>query len=164
MKGFFGHLKTVCTHKLFVFIECCKVGLVWQGLIHDLSKFSPTEFLISAKYWTGVSTPIREERKDKGYSITWPHHYHRNKHHWDYWIDIENGKTIPIPMPEKYILEMFCDMVAASKTYNGKNFNKEMPLEFFKKEEQNYIMTAETKDLLEFYLKDYAEHGNLNLK
>ncbi len=36
------HLHNVNTHRFYVFILCCKVGIPFQGLMHDLSKYSLT--------------------------------------------------------------------------------------------------------------------------
>lgn len=39
-----GHLKTILHHKRLVREGCFKAGIYWQGITHDLSKFSPTNF------------------------------------------------------------------------------------------------------------------------
>lgn len=83
----FRHFKKVCTHKHWVFYYCCKVGIPFQGLIHDLSKFSPTEFWESVKYYQGTSSPIDACKKENGWSAAWMHHKGRNKHHYEYWQD-----------------------------------------------------------------------------
>lgn len=88
----FRHFKKVCTHKRWVFYYCCKVGIPFQGLMHDLSKFSPTEFLESVKYYQGTSSPIDACKKENGWSVAWMHHKGRNKHHYEYWQDnFDNG-------------------------------------------------------------------------
>ena len=56
-KRLIGHLKTVFRHKKEVAKICFKFGLYWQGIIHDLSKFSPTEFIPSVKYNTTIAPP-----------------------------------------------------------------------------------------------------------
>ena len=45
------HLKTINAHRKLVREGCFKVGLYWQGLTHDLSKYSPSEFIVGAKYY-----------------------------------------------------------------------------------------------------------------
>ena len=63
-----GHLKTVLTHKWYVFIYCCKLGIPWQGIKHDLSKFSWTEFSESVKYYQGgEKSPIPPTAKACGF-------------------------------------------------------------------------------------------------
>lgn len=105
----FRHFKKVCTHKRWVFYYCCKVGIPFQGLVHDLSKFSPTEFWESVKYYQGTSSPIDACKKENGWSAAWMHHKGRNKHHYEYWQDnFDNGGN-PIEMPMKYKKEMLCD-------------------------------------------------------
>ena len=119
MGKLFKHLKTIRTHRKYVRKMCWKMGLFWQGLFHDLSKYSRPE-LKMCKYWTGKGSPHQACREAIGYSPSWIHHYHKNKHHFQYWWDEdEEGKIIPIKMPYKYVIESFCDMVGASKAYNG---------------------------------------------
>ena len=120
----FKHLNTVCTHKWVVFKLCCKAGIPFRGLVHDLSKFSPTEFWESVKYYQGTSSPIVAAKKANGYSKAWLHHKGRNKHHPEYWNDPRSKIPRPI-MPYKYTVEMVCDTLAAGLVYNGKNWEKE---------------------------------------
>ena len=132
-----------------------------QGLLHDLSKYSPVEFFNGAKYFAGNHSPITNERKEKGYSLAWMHHKGRNKHHSEYWIDLnkKTGKYEPIKMPNKYVGEMFCDRLAASKNYNRGYFDPSMPLEYLYRTKESTPMHEETFKLLEFLLKMYYEHG-----
>ena len=68
------HLQTINHHKLLVMKHCFKVGLYKQGLLHDLSKYSPTEFLVGARYFQGDRSPNNAEREEKVYSSSWLHH------------------------------------------------------------------------------------------
>lgn len=120
--NFFGHLHTVNLHRFKVFILCCKAGIPWQGFVHDLSKYSPVEFFEGVKYYAkGKYSPIISAKKDKGYSMAWLHHKGRNKHHHEYWFDYAAPLKAPV-IPYKYAVEMICDMIAASKTYQGKKY------------------------------------------
>ena len=110
---------------------CFKCGLYWQGLTHDLSKYSPTEFWNGVKYFTGTASPHVGERKVKGYSDAWLHHHNRNKHHVEYWVDIVDGKSTPVRMPFKYLAEMICDRVAASMIYLGDKYTDAAPLDYY---------------------------------
>ena len=121
-KKFFGHLRNVIVHKYFVFIYCCKLGIPWRGLLHDLSKFSPTEFFESVEYYQGDKSPIPACKKENGYSKAWQHHKGRNKHHYEYWTDNYDTGTTAIPIPSVYVLEMIADWFAAGRTYHGKRF------------------------------------------
>ena len=87
-----NHLKTINKHKYYVTMLCFKCGLYKQGLLHDLSKYSPTELKTGAKYWVGTRSPNSIERETIGYSTAWLHHKGRNKHHWEYWIDFSAVK------------------------------------------------------------------------
>ena len=62
------HFKTITHHKRLVMQGCFKVGLYKQGLLHDLSKYSPAEFLVGVKFYQGNRSPNNAEREDIGYS------------------------------------------------------------------------------------------------
>lgn len=114
------HIKRVLIHKFWVAHYCFKAGLYYQGLVHDLSKFSPTEMLESMKYYREGISPIKVAREDKGYSEAILHHVGHNRHHSDYWIDHrEDGRVVPVPIPLQYLGEMLCDWLAAARTYQG---------------------------------------------
>ena len=156
------HLKTVNAHRRLVRQGCFKVGLYLQGITHDLSKYSPSEFIVGAKYYQGFRSPNNAEREDIGYSAAWLHHKGRNKHHYEYWLDYssENGAGIvPARMPEKYVVEMFMDRIAASKTYNKDNYRDDFPLKYYKKGNPERYMEEHTRELLVRLLTMLAEQG-----
>ena len=131
-KNFFKHLKVVTKHRFLVFKYSCKVGIPFLGLIHDLSKYSYKEFSISEKNYTGYQSPLLTERRNNGmFSECFVHHTNKNKHHFEYYIDYFGGDVILKIMPYKYNLEYVIDVISASKTYNGKKFNNNMPYEYF---------------------------------
>ena len=162
----FQHLKTVNKHRKLVRQGCFAVGLYKQGLLHDMSKYSPTEFLVGAKYYQGTRSPNNAEREDIGYSSAWLHHKGRNKHHYEYWIDYNsrgdlpgNDVLIPIDMPDKYLAEMIMDRIAASKVYKGKDYTDSSALEYFLGGKEMAPMHPETKRKLERYLRILAKYG-----
>ena len=121
MTRLFGHLKTVLTHKRWVLFYASRLGITWQGITHDLSKFSPVEFLESVRYWTGTRSPITKAKEDIGISYAWLHHKGRNRHHYEYWVDYFERGGIPHKIPFKYVLEMVSDWLAACRTYSGQS-------------------------------------------
>ena len=127
----FKHLKTILTHKWWVFIYCCRCGLIWRGITHDLSKFSPTEFMESIKYYTGTRSPIDVCKEQNGYSKAWQHHKGRNTHHYEHWTDNYDSGTTPIQMPLEDAMEMICDYLGAARAYMGKNFTYEAEYEWW---------------------------------
>lgn len=159
--NFFGHLRTVSRHRRKVLVHCIKAGIVWRGLLHDLSKYSPTEFLPGVKYYLGNKSPNERERQLFGFSKAWMHHKGRNKHHFEYWTDYNpSTKQIEnVKMPLIFVIEMFCDRVAASKVYQGKNYNEEHPLQYFLKAKPNRKIHKETSDFLEKLLIMLKEKG-----
>ncbi len=142
---------------------CFRAGLYWQGLMHDLSKYSPTEFLVGAKYYQGDRSPNNAEREDKGVTLAWLHHKGRNKHHMEYWIDYslkgEADPMVGMKMPERYVVEMFVDRVSASKNYLKEQYTDASPLEYFQRGVKHYLIHPETKRLLQGLLRMNAEKG-----
>ncbi len=155
MKNLFGHLRTVRRHRLGVMRNCFRAGIPLQGIVHDLSKYSPTEFFPSVRYYQGTRSPNEQERAVKGYSEAWMHHKGRNKHHFEYWTDYfpATHQLEPVKMPLRYVAEMFCDRVAASKIYNGENYTNRKPLEYFLKGKSHRKIHLETSRFLEILLK-----------
>ena len=158
LKSFFGHLKVVNKHRFKVFLLCCKAGIPFQGLVHDLSKYSPTEFLEGAKYFQGDYSPIVNCKRDKGYSEAWLHHKGRNKHHYEYWYDYVAYVKAP-PMPYKYFVELVCDCLAAGMTYQGKKWSKGYQLTYWNKTKEKAIMDDRMKKLLTKIYTDISKEG-----
>ena len=121
--NFWKHWNKIRTHRKWVRRYCWGMGLYWQGLTHDLSKYSPTEFMESVRFYQGTSSPIDAAKRAKGYSDAWFHHKGRNKHHYEYWMDNFDIGGENIVMPYKYFAEMVCDYLAACRAYMGKNFS-----------------------------------------
>lgn len=148
------HFNTITKHRHKVIVHCFKAGILWQGLRHDLSKYSPTEFLEGAKFYLGYKSPTEMAREVNGYSKAWMHHKGRNKHHFEYWTDY-NPKTRrceAVKMPMNYVKEMFCDRVAAGKIYLGDKYNNNNPIEYFLNGRAKTTMHPETAALLEEWL------------
>ena len=156
-----AHFKTITYHKYLVMKGCFAVGLYRQGLLHDMSKYSPTEFLVGAIYYQGDRSPNNAEREYRGYSSSWLHHKGRNKHHHEYWTDFSaaDHKVVPVKMPLKYVAEMFCDRVSATRTYNGENYDDGKPLEYYEKTKYDGDMHPETARLLKSWLVELSEKG-----
>ena len=153
------HFCTITKHKLLVLKGCFQIGLYRQGLLHDLSKYGPTEFLVGCKYYQGNMSPNNAERNDKGYSSAWLHHKGRNKHHLEYWIDYGADELSPghhgmcgMRMPVRYVAEMFIDRVSASKNYQGRNYTDRSAYEYYLKGKDHYMMHEDTEALLEYLL------------
>jgi len=159
-----NHFKTITQHKLLVARGCFKVGLYRQGLLHDLSKYSPTEFLVGAKYYQGTRSPNNAEREATGCSAAWMHHKGRNRHHFEYWTDYSDdpkkrGCVVPVPMPDRYIAEMIVDRIAASKVYKGEDYTDAAPLEYYLQGNARRLIHPQTAMKLERMLRLLAEEG-----
>lgn len=159
------HFKTITNHRNLVCKYCLKIGLVRQGLMHDLSKYAPVEFLRGARYYQGFRSPNDAERRETGVSIAWMHHKGRNKHHFEYWIDylINEDGSVGFggnKMPKRYVAEMFCDRIAASQIYLGDKYTDAAPYEYFNRARKWTMMHPDTSAALEkmlLVLKDEGE-------
>ena len=58
-----NHFKTITEHKKEVLKGCIKAGIPLQGLMHDLSKYMPSEFIVGAIYYQGNRSPNEGERE-----------------------------------------------------------------------------------------------------
>ena len=168
LKRFWGYSLTINKHRLEVMRLCFKCGLIKQGLLHDLSKYSFIEFFSGVKYYQGYRSPIDAEKEDKGYSLGWLHHKGRNKHHFEFWLEKDyysNPLTFKcLEMPLNYLLEAACDKIAASKIYKNDKYTDSSAYDFLMNGKDQYFMGPENsrrhKLLLE-YLKDNGEEKAL---
>jgi hypothetical protein len=157
------HLRNINRHRRLVRVACFKIGLYKQGLLHDLSKYSPAEFFVGVKYFQGTQSPNNAERADIGYSSAWLHHKGRNKHHSEYWIDYSMhnaaGKTVPVEMPLRYAAEMLMDRIAACKVYNPADYRDDAALKYYQSGKDPAPMHDNTRRLLEEWLQMLAKEG-----
>ena len=155
------HFRTITKHRHMVMRSCVRVGLIRQGLCHDLSKYSPAEFWQGARYYQGNRSPNARAREAEGYSTAWMHHKGRNKHHYEYWSDVPPGKTRyePVPMPTRYLVESVMDRIAASKVYRGKDYRDGDALAYLLRAGDHALMHPETYEKLTFLLTLLQDRG-----
>lgn len=156
LKNAIAHWKKIRTHRKWVRHYCWKQGLFWQGLTHDLSKYSPTEFFESVKYYQGTSSPIDACKKANGVSYAWMHHKGRNPHHYEYWQDNFDQGGQPVLMPYKYFVEEMCDFIGAARAYLGKDFSYVKEGEWWTKKRQHCAMHPRNKIMLDVIFNDLA--------
>ena len=162
MWHFIKHFMTITRHRHKVMYHCLRCGILWQGMRHDLSKYSPTEFLPGARFYLGDRSPTEGERREYGYSKAWMHHKGRNKHHYEYWLDYDShgeGKLVGMKMPVRYVVEMFMDRIAACKVYKGAAYKDSDPLIYYNNGKAGDMMHKDTRKLLEQLLHMLADQG-----
>ena len=155
------HFVTITRHRFLVRRGCWKVGLIWQGLTHDLSKYSPTEFLVGARLYQGTRSPNAAERDEKGYSEAWMHHKGRNRHHYEYWTDMSRatGRYEAVPMPRKYLVEMVMDRIAACRVYQGNAYTDASALNYLEGSRDQSLMHPDTRRQLGYILTMLRDEG-----
>lgn len=158
---FWGHLSTVTRHRHRVIAHCARAGILWQGLRHDLSKYSPTEFWQGVKFFDGTHSPTEDERRTLGYSLAWMHHKGRNRHHFEYWTDLSPVTRTyePVDMPVRFLCEMVADRIAACKTYEGAAYTDASPLRYLDRAQESRLVHPRTMARLRFLLTMLAEQG-----
>ncbi len=159
LKKLGGHISTVHMHRALVRKHCFACGLYYQGLTHDLSKYSWPEFSASVRYYQGDRSPFSYEKTIRSYSSGWLHHKGKNRHHWEYWYDMIGGKWQPIEMPYEYVVEMVCDRIAACKTYQKEKYTQQSALLYYLEKPAKNYMHENTRKLLEYLLRLVAEKG-----
>ena len=155
------HFKTITRHKFLVMGGCFRVGLIRQGLAHDLSKYSPTEFRVGARYYQGNRSPNAVERAEKGYSEAWIHHKGRNPHHYEYWTDLskETGRYESVPVPRKYLVEMIMDRRAACMVYEGDKYTPASALNYLNRSLEKNLLHPRTLQELTYLLTMLRDEG-----
>ena len=150
-------IKRITIHKFWVAYYCFQIGLYWQGIIHDLSKFSITELKGWVMYWNDSMSSLANEKRIFGYSRTFLHHRGRNPHHHEYWIHSLDEDGVAAPMPRKYALELVCDSLAACRTYGG---NPKNEIQWWLEHKDNWKIHKDTKSFITSILKSY-QYNNL---
>lgn len=155
------HFCTITKHRWLVRQGCFRIGLYWRGLVHDLSKYSPTEFCVGAKYFQGTRSPNAAERDENGFSLAWIHHKGRNPHHYEYWTDMHPVSRVyePVPMPRKYLCEMVMDRRAACIVYEGDRYSDGSALAYFEKSRERILMHEKTRQELGYLLEMLRDKG-----
>ena len=154
-----GHLTTIHQHKMEVTKLCFRCGLVKQGILHDLSKYTPAELKTGFRYYQGFRSPIDAQKEQEGYSYSWLQHKGKNPHHWEFWLDNSPNGIIAQPMPFNYVAEMFCDRVAASMIYQKDQYRDDSALNYYLKGKDHMLIHEQTARDLEYLLHYLAEHG-----
>ncbi len=156
-----AHFRVITRHRHLVMRHCFRAGIPFRGLLHDLSKYSPTEFIPSARYFQGNRSPNEKARELFGYSAAWMHHKGRNRHHYEYWVDYNprEKKDMPVEMPKKFVIEMFCDRMAASKVYSRENYTDDFPLRYYEKGNTAALLHPKTAACIEELLHLLSEQG-----
>ena len=132
------YLKYVLRHKWFVFIECARRGLVWRGLVHDLSKFQPSEFFPYARHFYG------DGKNKAAFDFAWLLHQKRNRHHWQWWVLPEYDGMKVISMGRKDVLEMFCDWKGAGRAHGTPDTRR-----WYETNKSKILLHEETRTLVE---------------
>lgn len=165
MSKYFKHFCLITKHRHQVIKNAFHMGIFFHALKHDLSKYQPKEFIASAKCYQGNKSPVFVTRElNDGYSFVAVHHTNKNRHHYEYWVDFYRGYALLKAMPYKYAVEYVCDVLAASKTYDKKNFSGKVVYDYFMQREKYYLMHPATKEFVKTCFLRYEENRFKNLK
>ena len=148
-------------HKWYVLRECWSMGLFWLGIAHDWTKFMPCEWFPYVRHFYGPK-PI--ERDAVGYykptgvseefDRAWLHHIHRNAHHWQYWLlvqDDDEGKILEMPL--SCLKGMIADWRGAGRAQGTPN-----TLAWYIKHKEKIQLHPESRIWVELFLEVPHEH------
>ena len=157
----FRHFRTITKHRHAVIRHCFRAGIGWQGLFHDLSKYSPAEFIPGAKHYLGTRSPNEGEREKNGYSLAWMHHKGRNRHHFEYWNDFcpETDRYESVPMPRRFLAESVMDRIAACRVYEGEKYTDASALAYLERSLDGRLMHRQTYREMRYLLTILKEKG-----
>lgn len=142
------YLRYILYHKWYVFIECCKLKIPLRGLVHDLSKFKPSQWFPYINYFYSKDSPSGKfnPRIKRRFEFACLEHQHNNPHHWQHWILWRNnGEMKVLPMPEIYRKEMLADWRGAGKAKHGYDDSKD----WYLKNRDKMILHEETRNWVE---------------
>jgi len=147
------YFKYLCRHKWYVLIECYRLGILWRGLVHDLSKFLPSEFFAYRNYFCGgYDHDMMPKPIDEAFDYAWHWHLKRNKHHWQWWIlKYDEGNLKVFEMPDVYRKEMLADWIGAGKAITGKNG----VFEWYQSNKNKMVLAEYTRSWLEEQINGY---------
>lgn len=120
---------------------------------HDQSKYEKDEYDAYDAYFYGGN---RSFEVVENYKRAWFLHLHRNPHHWQYWIlindDPKEGEIV-LEMPYDYIIEMICDWWA----FSWASGNLYEIFDWYE-EHSNYMKLAtKTRETVEYILNAIKE-------
>lgn len=166
LKKHFKYLRYVLRHKWFVFLECVKMAydmrapmLIWRGVMHDISKFLPSEFFPYSNHFYGEGKSIKSGRDETGYykptdtgdakfDFAWLLHQKRNSHHWQWWVlPKDNGGMKVMKMGVIDILEMVCDWKGAGRAQGTPD-----TLAWYRKNKDKMMLDDSVRLVVEFLI------------
>jgi hypothetical protein len=160
------YLRYVLRHKWFVYQEGRKLGLgVWQLLLHDWTKFLPSEWFPYAEWFygykggcwyhapsefqAGSNDDIRKKLNKEAFDRAWLLHQHRSLHHWQFWVLHEDSGAVKVlEMPDRYRREMLADWRGASRAIHS----KDETAAWYLKTQQGRLLHPETQRWVETQL------------
>lgn len=132
MRAHLAYLIYVLRHKWHVFVGCLKLGVpLHQAIVHDWVKFLPIEWPAYVRQFynpDGTKRAVRDasgsydpNKQADAFKRAWLHHQ-RQPHHWQAWCVVgDRGAIVPLPMPQRFVLEMVADWYGAGMAINGVN-------------------------------------------
>lgn len=154
MQKHFQYLGYLLRHKFFVLKASRLVGGVplWRALLHDWSKFLPSEWGPYVRYFYGPNQfngRHRPEDAPDWFNRAWLYHQRRNRHHWQYWLlRLDTGRVVPMRMPDTYVHEMVSDWVGAGLA-QGKGLDVH---DWYETNKEHMLLHDDTRFLVEIDL------------
>jgi len=143
------YLKYVIIHKWYCLRACIRLSSPWMreivllGLLHDWSKFRPSEWFSYVEHFYGDGRSL---------DVAWLHHIHRNKHHHQYWVlKQDDGEVKCLDMPDKYILEMVADWYAAGMAI----CKRSTITPWYNENKHRIVLSERTRQILENVIKNF---------
>lgn len=149
MRRHLNYLNYVLRHKWFVLVASQVIGgSRWRALVHDVSKFRPSEWFPYA-YTFYAPNGHKRYQETEAFNTAWLLHQHRNPHHWQHWVlRQDEGPDVVIEMPRKYVLEMVADWMGAGRAITG----EWRVFAWYNKNKDKILLHPDTRTLVESVL------------
>lgn len=110
---------------------------------HDVSKWELEEFEGYRQFFYPEKDAIRDK---ESFDIAWFHHIQHNRHHWNYWVIVDDKGVRSVPMPEIYVIEMLCDWGAMSLKFG------DTPRQFYDNNKSKFVLHEKTIEIIERWI------------
>lgn len=146
MRKYFEYFLYVVRHKWYVMMMCFRFKLYWRGIVHDMSKFLPSEFIPYANYFGCLQDVSKGSPTDIKFQKAWKLHYNRNDHHPEGWFrhrasylyDYMSPPFDLKDMSDSDLLEMIADWYGAGAAQGKRSPSDDVFREVRKWYDQNH--------------------------
>lgn len=112
---FFTFIDETAMDEIFPDLKLEKGVIMWRAKQHDASKYRPDEYAAYDRYFYQDGKNSAEGRAE--FDLAFLAHIHRNPHHWQHWVlidddgfdNIDGHQVKALDIPDTFIIDMIAD-------------------------------------------------------